>query len=512
MSDECLQWQTNPGRNPRTNRKILINGPTFKNLEKECRLAPGTQSRLVKYYATLFNVRIFNGLFTDNLIVKFQTEPTRKTRSPKCVIYLSRSLQGDQLGAAILREMCACAAKISNDDDIAWQKWAIKADTQFPGMVRKCYDASALGECDDCDKGFVYSVGDGDTGQLGLGPDIFERKKPSLSFSDSDCVQVCAGGLHSVCLTSHGRVYTFGCNDAGALGRVTEEESIPGMVSISKFIIQVSAGDSHTAALASDGTLFAWGSFRDSNGVIGHVRHEPVLLMVQIVKVASGTDHLVCLSIDGRVYTMGSAEQGQLGRPFQKGTLGLKYILRPELVSFRDAIIDVWTGQYSTFAKSKSGHVYAWGLNNYNQLGFTDNKSRFTPVKSYSFNRYDIDWKRISGGQHHVLALSADGRVYSLGRSHYGRLGVGPIEEDAQPNLRRVKLPGKCVDISAGTAASFAVTETGQLYAWGIASAEIGSNDDVYEPKRVELTSKKCIRVSTGGQHALILACAAKNI
>ena len=31
---------------------------------------------------------------------------------------------------------------------------------------------------------------------------------------------------------------------------------------------------------------------------------------------------------------------------------------------------DVWTGQYMTFAKEKdTGEIYAWGLNNYYQLG-----------------------------------------------------------------------------------------------------------------------------------------------
>jgi len=33
---------------------------------------------------------------------------------------------------------------------------------------------------------------------------------------------------------------------------------------------------------------------------------------------------------------------------------------------------DVWTGQYCTYAKAKdTGDIYAWGLNNYFQLGKT---------------------------------------------------------------------------------------------------------------------------------------------
>ena len=31
--------------------------------------------------------------------------------------------------------------------------------------------------------------------------------------------------------------------------------------------------------------------------------------------------------------------------------------------------VDVWTGQYTTYAKAQSGEIFAWGLNNYFQLG-----------------------------------------------------------------------------------------------------------------------------------------------
>ena len=33
-----------------------------------------------------------------------------------------------------------------------------------------------------------------------------------------------AGGMHNVYVTEKGEVFTFGCNDEGALGRKTEEE------------------------------------------------------------------------------------------------------------------------------------------------------------------------------------------------------------------------------------------------------------------------------------------------
>ena len=58
--------------------------------------------------------------------------------------------------------------------------------------------------------GVVLTLGQGDTGQLGLGPDIMERSKPALVKDLTDVISVCAGGMHTVCLTKDGKVYTFG--------------------------------------------------------------------------------------------------------------------------------------------------------------------------------------------------------------------------------------------------------------------------------------------------------------
>jgi hypothetical protein len=52
----------------------------------------------------------------------------------------------------------------------------------------------------------VLTVGQGDTGQLGLGEDIMERAKPALVKDLDDIVDVCAGGMHSVTLNRNGEV------------------------------------------------------------------------------------------------------------------------------------------------------------------------------------------------------------------------------------------------------------------------------------------------------------------
>ena len=53
--------------------------------------------------------------------------------------------------------------------------------------------------------------------------------------------------------------------------------------------------------------------------------------------------------------------------------------------------------------------------------------------------------------------------MYALGRKEYGRLGLGEdAEETREPTLVSSLNSSKCIQVNAGTAVSFAVTEAGQ--------------------------------------------------
>ena len=83
------------------------------------------------------------------------------------------------------------------------------------------------------------------------------------SWQDTDII--CSlDNSHCLCT----QVYTWGCNDEGALGRVTSssggEEFTAGPVQEMETVnvIMVSAGDSHTMALSDKGTVYGWGTYR----------------------------------------------------------------------------------------------------------------------------------------------------------------------------------------------------------------------------------------------------------
>nr|XP_045367329.1 regulator of chromosome condensation isoform X3 [Camelus bactrianus] len=309
--------------------------------------------------------------------------------------------------------------------------------------------------------GLVLTLGQGDVGQLGLGENVMERKKPALVPIPEDIVQAEAGGMHTVCLSKSGQVYSFGCNDEGALGRDTSAEGsemVPGKVELQEKVVQVSAGDSHTAALTEDGRVFLWGSFRDNNGVIGLL--EPmkksmvpvqVQLSTPVVKVASGNDHLVMLTADGDLYTLGCGEQGQLGRvpelfANRGGRQGLERLLVPKCVMLKSRgsrghvrFQDAFCGAYFTFAISSEGHVYGFGLSNYHQLGTPGTESCFVPQNLTSFKNSTKSWVGFSGGQHHTVCMDSEGRVFAWGMGTNYQLGTGQEEDAWSP----VEMTGK---------------------------------------------------------------------
>lgn len=367
--------------------------------------------------------------------------------------------------------------------------------------------------------------GQGDMGQLGLGEDKMESRFPTAVASLPDIVDCCAGGMHSLCLTQTGDIYSFGCNDEGALGRDTSEDGSefePRKMDLPGQAVKICAGDSHSACLLEDGRVFACGSFRNSHGNMGLTlegnKWRPVNILpgVEAHDISSGADHLVILACNGNVFTIGCAEQGQLGRvPLRDAggdsRRGKDELLNPQTihVKHKKQFDSIWTTIYCTFVrKNKEGDVYAFGLNNYNQLCMPKTDMPVPVPKKTSLK----DVLAIAGGQHHTLVLTSDNKCHSIGRRDYGRLGLGELSEDvAELTAVKALQEREVVQISCGEAQSFAVTKDGEVYAWGMGSNQslgTGKEDDEMVPVLLnskEVKGKKVLKVTSGGQHSLFL-------
>eukprot|EP00026_Physarum_polycephalum_P003299 Phypoly_transcript_03309.p1 GENE.Phypoly_transcript_03309~~Phypoly_transcript_03309.p1 ORF type:complete len:738 (+),score=125.55 Phypoly_transcript_03309:75-2288(+) len=178
----------------------------------------------------------------------------------------------------------------------------------------------------------------------------------------------------------------------------------------------------------------------------------------------------------------------------------------PQMLSGIKAV-DVYAGGYQSAVITDKGEVYYWGL--------VANSGIEQPKKATFVNSEgeEIDNPKISQlalGGYHILAVSEDGKVYSMGRGEGGVLGRE--DESDSPNLREVEgLQKRKVKLaSAGYAHSIALADTG-LFTWGSGDrGQLGSGTTkgVNTPKLTKmqgLSAKHITEICTGGYHTAVL-------
>merc|ERR1719244_488027 len=196
------------------------------------------------------------------------------------------------------------------------------------------------------------------------------------------------------------------------------------------------------------------------------------------------------------------------------GRRGLDFLLTPGQVKVKSSagrcFTQEWAGSYNTVALTNTGQMVVMGLNNYSQMGIVGDLTFFMPEVSRDLASHS--WSGVAMGQHHTLGLSGAGEVMALGRSEYGRLGLGAGTGDAATPTSVSGLSGPCCEVACGSAVSYAVTETGECYSWGMGTngqLGTGGEEDVWSPTRVggkQLEGRTVIAVSSGGQHTVIIA------
>ena len=153
------------------------------------------------------------------------------------------------------------------------------------------------------------------------------------------------------------------------------------------------------------------------------------------------------------------------------------YSLTPrELLSLgAETVVEISCGLYHTVARTTTGKLYAWGYGGFGQLGVGDWSSRYTPTLVASatssavreiFSRTEI--VMVATGQYHTIALGSQGEVYTWGDNSKGQLGYTFLSKSKHPILvRSTILTLPVIQVAAGYASSYALTSTGEVYAWG---------------------------------------------
>ena len=177
---------------------------------------------------------------------------------------------------------------------------------------------------------------------------------------------------------------------------------------------------------------------------------------LQVAAVSAGGSHTVALGQDGRVWAWGRNDFGQLG----EGTITFRLI--PVEVGGLPPIAAVAAGLNHSLAVGQDGSLWAWGQNSLGQLGDGTTSLRPSPARVAGLPPISAG----AAGRYHSLALGQDGSLWAWGQNSLGQLGDGTTASDSPSPARVAGLP-PIAAVAAGNAHSLAVGQDGSLWAWG---------------------------------------------
>ncbi|MBN2051560.1 MAG: hypothetical protein JW760_14000 [Spirochaetales bacterium] len=352
--------------------------------------------------------------------------------------------------------------------------------------------------------GVLYGWGSNRYGQLGLPPWQFVLPEPvriDTEYPGHDFTggRVFSGSGATFAWAADGSLFAWGENDEGLLG--LNKPGAPDM-DLSEYIVDFgSAGPGITAAdggeyfgVAVDGDGFLWTWGYNAEGQLGlgdtDFRQEPVKIsgLPGFDTVSSGRRFTVARDSGGSLWAWGNNPHGELGlgdntdrlSPVEISGFGSSPILRIEC------------GLEHTLALDEAEYLWVWGRNYNGQLGLGDNDDHYTPDEITSFDAPVVD---IACGPYHSLALDLNGVLWAWGSNNYGQLGDGTTVDRNMPVQVDSSVFGNLAvtALAAGDCFSVAVTEDGCLWGWGNdCSLGLGSGDAISTP--IQLTGPENIQ------------------
>jgi alpha-tubulin suppressor-like RCC1 family protein len=235
-------------------------------------------------------------------------------------------------------------------------------------------------------------------------------------------------------------------------------------------------------------------------------RSSPVTIPLTsgLMGIAGGDGYTLYAKWDGTVWAWGSNTYGQLGDGSPLRRLTPVPVKNPSGAGYLSSIVSVSVGTNYSLALASNGSVFAWGQNNYGQLGDGTTTNRLLPVQIPSLNGIVA----ISAGATHALALRFDGKVYAWGRNHLGQLGDGTQTDRLIPV--KVLYLDNAVSIAAGANHSLAVHQDGSAYAWGNGEdgqlCDYASGSGYFSPIISQIAGiVGSVSVAAGTSHSLLL-------
>lgn len=222
-----------------------------------------------------------------------------------------------------------------------------------------------------------------------------------------------------------------------------------------------------------------------------------------IVSIACGVNYTMMLTKEGHVYGVGRNMHHQLG-------IGDSQMYRePQMVeSLKDRnIISIACGDEHTICVCSEGKAYAFGRNDYYQLGNIKYSSQQVHVIS-SLDAYNI--KKAYCGSTFTIVRTVHDVLVGLGDNNYGQIGYSELTQQRFPRVIHGLEGLNIASVSCGTAHTMVLTENGLIYAFGSnESGQLGCNVEkfTFKPTQVQFFNNIPVsKVECGSYFTMVIS------
>lgn len=272
------------------------------------------------------------------------------------------------------------------------------------------------------------------------------------------------GPQHAAVVCVDGSLWTWGLGLFGRLGHGdTLDRREPQRVQLLRGVLTAACGGAHTAAIvdarSSRGQLYTWGDGRvgqlgrqddveeDENRWRPSEVHFFELREASVLRVACGANHTIAIILERlrrTVYAWGFGDEGRLGTGDETTCILPTRVLFP--IDGAQHVTSVSAGDRHSLALVSDGRVFAWGDNNFGQLGV--GKATRLPVPFPTQVPIDEKAATVACGARHSAVVTRHGRVLVWGFGEEGQLGGGPevALKSAQRGATAVPKPLVCIN------------------------------------------------------------------
>ena len=186
-----------------------------------------------------------------------------------------------------------------------------------------------------------------------------------------------------------------------------------------------------------------------------------------------GRTHGIILASDGSLWAWG---ENDLGWP----ALGLGNIQKTAFlnrIGNENDWVNIAVGESHNLALKQDGTIWAWGGNLYDELGNHPNYLRDRKIRGSVFSSTPIksalgsDWKYIAAGAEDSFGIKNDGTLWAWGLNDFGQLGIGNFKDNPMPSQIGSATWTK---IYVGFINTAGIQSDGSLWVWG-GGASVGN-------------------------------------